>query len=336
MLGALILMLIAIPAALTLGSTDIPWQSSVRILGSRVMPFWISIRDLPRTDAVIVWMIRVPRIIIAGTIGAGLALAGTLMQGLFRNPLAESNIVGVSGGAVLGAVLVITSGLTAKSVFILPIASFGGALLALAVVYAIATRGGVTPMSTLLLTGVAIAALLGAASSLVLSMNVVNFNVLEQITFWMMGGLDNRSWTHVWLSVPFMILAGLVSWSYATDLDLLMQGEETAAALGVDVETTKRMIMLTAALLTGTAVAVAGAVGFVGLIVPHIARKFVGPAHRILLPASALAGASFLVICDLLARTVIRPQEIRLGIVTAAFGAPFFLVLLVRKFREMN
>jgi iron complex transport system permease protein len=269
-------------------------------------------------------------------VGAGLAVAGALMQGLFRNPLAEPNIVGVGSGAVLGAVIVFVTGLAVQSAIALPLAAFAGALFALATIYTIATRGGVTPISTLLLSGIALAALLGAISSLLISLSIVNWQVAQEIVFWMMGGLDSRTWTHVWISAPFILLAMALSLYYARDLDLLMQGEETAAALGVEVESSKRAIIVTAALLTGSCVAVAGAVGFVGLIVPHVVRLFVGPSHRSLLPASCLAGAAFLIICDLLARTLNPPTEIRLGIITAAFGAPFFLFLLVRKFQEVN
>jgi iron complex transport system permease protein len=301
-----------------------------------VFPFWISADDVSRADQVIIWLIRVPRTVVAAFVGAGLAMAGALMQGLFRNPLAEPNIVGVGSGAVLGAVIVFVSGLALRSAIALPLAAFAGALVALATIYTIATRGGVTPISTLLLSGIALAALLGAISSLLISLSIVNWQVAQEIVFWMMGGLDSRTWTHVWISAPFILLSMFLSLYYARDLDLLMQGEETAAALGVEVESSKRAIIVTAALLTGSCVAVAGAVGFVGLIVPHVVRLFVGPSHRSLLPASCLAGAAFLIFCDLLARTLHPPTEIRLGIITAAFGAPFFLFLLVRKFQEVN
>ncbi len=178
--------------------------------------------------------------------------------------------------------------------------------------------------------------MLGAISSLLISLSIVNWQVAQEIVFWMMGGLDSRTWTHVWISAPFILLAMALGLYYARDLDLLMQGEETAAALGVEVESSKRVIIVIAALLTGSCVAVAGAVGFVGLIVPHVVRIFVGPSHRALLPASAITGAVFLIFCDLLARTLHPPTEIRLGIITAVFGAPFFLFLLLRKFHEVN
>src|SRR6267142_2057476 len=335
--GVVILLLLGSAlAGITIGSTDVALKATFRVVGLKLFPFWFSANDVSRADEVIVWLIRVPRTIVAAFVGAGLAMAGALMQGLFRNSLAEPNVVGVGSGAVLGAVIIFISGIVVKSVLALPLAAFGGALFALMLVYALATRGGTTPVSTLLLTGIALAALLGAVSSLLISLSIVNWQVAQEIVFWMMGGLDSRTWTHVWISAPFIALAMLVSLYDARDLDLLIQGEESAAALGVDVESSKRVIIIAAALMTGACVAVAGAVGFVGLIVPHVVRVFVGPVHRALLPSSALAGAAFLILCDLLARTIHPPNEIRLGIITAAFGAPFFLFLLLRKYRAVR
>jgi iron complex transport system permease protein len=328
--------LIAGLVAISIGSTRVEWLTSVRVIGGKLLPAWVSTGDASKADEVIVWLIRVPRVILAAFVGAGLAVAGVLLQGLFRNALAEPNIVGVGSGAVLGAVIVFTTGLAMRFALALPLGAFCGALFAIVVVYALATRDGTTPLSTLLLSGIALAALLSAVSSLLISMSIVNWHVAQEIVFWMMGGLDSRSWTHVWLSAPFIVLGVLVSLYYGRDLDLLVQGEEAAAALGVDVEASKRVLILVSALLTGSCVAVAGVIGFVGLIVPHVVRLIIGPMHRRLLLSSALAGASFLIVCDLLARTLHPPTEIRLGIITAIFGAPFFLLLLVRKYREVS
>jgi iron complex transport system permease protein len=328
--------LIAGLAAISIGSTRVEWLTSIRVIGGKLLPAWVSTGDTSQADQVIVWLIRVPRVILAAFVGAGLAVAGVLLQGLFRNALAEPNIVGVGSGAVLGAVIVFTTGLAVRFALALPLGAFCGALFAIVVVYALATRDGTTPLSTLLLSGIALAALLSAVSSLLISMSIVNWQVAQEIVFWMMGGLDSRSWTHVWLSAPFIVLGVLVSLYYGRDLDLLVQGEEAAAALGVDVEASKRVLILVSALLTGSCVAVAGVIGFVGLIVPHVIRLIIGPTHRRLLLSSALAGASFLIVCDLLARTLHPPTEIRLGIITAIFGAPFFLLLLVRKYREVS
>jgi len=269
-------------------------------------------------------------------VGAGLATAGAMMQSLFRNPLAEPSLTGVGPGAVLGAVVVFVSGWSTVSVVMLPLSAVGGALLALFLVYAIATRGGATPITTLLLAGIAVGSFLTAISSLLISVNIVTWQVAQEIVFWMMGGLDGRTWAHVWLSLPF-VAVGLVAAMFQTrTLDLLLLGEESASALGVDIEGAKRLLVFTSALLTGASVAVAGLVGFVGLIVPHAVRLLLGPGHRTLLPASAVSGAAFLIGCDLLARTVRPPAEIRLGVVTALCGAPFFLLLLLRRLREAH
>jgi iron complex transport system permease protein len=327
---------VAAVAGIVAGSTHVSWNVALHVIGSRIFPFWIDRGNIEKADDVIIWLIRTPRVIVAGLVGGGLAVAGALMQGLFRNPLAESNTVGVGSGAVLGAMIVFSTGLAAKSAIALPIAAFLGALFALITVYALATRGGVTPVSMLLLTGIALTSLLIAISSLLLTLSVSNWEVAEEMIFWMSGGLDRRTWTHVWLCAPFILFAFVASLYYARDLDLLMQGEDSASALGVEVESTKRAIIVISALITGSAISVAGAVGFVGLVVPHIVRLFVGPSHRSLLPSSAIAGAAFVIICDLLARTIHPPTEIRLGIITAAFGAPFFLFILVRKYRELG
>ena len=329
-------LIVAAVAGIVAGSTHVDWHVALRVIGARIFPFWIDRSSIEKADDVIVWLIRTLRVIIAALVGAGLAVSGGLMQGLFRNPLAESNTVAVGPGAVLGAIIVFSSGLAARSVVAVPLAAFAGALLALVTVYALSTRGGVTPVPTLLLSGIALSALLVAVASLLLSVTVANWEVAQEIIFWMNGGLDKRSWTHVWLSAPFICFGIILSLYYARDLDLLMQGEDEAAALGVEVQSAKRAIVVISALIIGSAVAVAGAIGFVGLIVPHVVRLFVGPSHRALLPSSAVAGAAFVIICDLLARTLHPPTEIPLGIITAAFGGPFFLFILARRYREVN
>jgi iron complex transport system permease protein len=323
-------------AAVVLGSTHVDFEASARVIGSKFFPFWISADRVPEADAVIIWLIRIPRLLVAAAVGAGLAMAGAMTQGIFRNALADPNVVGVGAGSALGSVIVFSSGLYAKSVWALPAGGFAGGLLALAALYAVSTRGGVTRISALLLGGIALALVLGSITMLLLSLNAANSELAEEILFWMMGGLHNRSWIHVWLSAPLILIAMAAAVVYARDLDLLIQGEETAATLGVEVESSKKRIMLICALLTGSAVAVAGPVGFVGLIVPHMVRLFVGPSHRSLLPSSALAGAAFIITCDMLSRFIHPPTEIRLGIITAAFGTPFFLLLLIRKHRDIQ
>jgi iron complex transport system permease protein len=328
---------VAALGAILVGSTPLAPGVVADVLAAKLLPSgWVHLTPIARADEAIVWLIRLPRVLVAAIVGAGLATAGALMQGLFRNPLAEPSLTGVGPGAVLGAVTAFVLGWSTHSVAILPLAAIVTAILALSIVYAIATRGGVTPITTLLLTGIAVGALLTALSSLLLSLNIVTWHVAQEIVFWMMGGLDSRTWAHVWLSGPFVAVGLIAALFLARDLDLLLLGEESAAALGVDVEATKRLLVFTSALLTGASVAVAGMVGFVGLVVPHAVRLLIGPPHRTLLPASALAGAVFLIVCDLAARTLIAPVEIRLGVVTALCGAPFFLLLLLRRLHEAH
>ena len=321
--------------AVAIGSTSLEWSLIARVIAWKTLPAgWADVGTITRADEAIVWLIRLPRVLVAAIVGAGLATAGVMMQGLFRNPLAEPSLTGVGPGAVLGAVAVFVTGWGATSVVALPLASILSALVALLLVYGIATRGGVTPMTTLLLAGIAVGSLLTALSSLLISINIVTWQAAQEIVFWMMGGLDSRTWAHVWLSLPFVLVGLVAALLQSHTLDLMLLGEETAASLGVDVEPAKRLLVATSAVLTGASVAVAGLVGFVGLVVPHAVRLLLGPAHRPLLPASALAGATFVILCDLIARTVRPPAEIRLGIVTALCGAPLFLLLLMRRFKE--
>jgi iron complex transport system permease protein len=328
------LVAIVLLAGVGVGSTAISWSTILRVIELKLLPSaWTAAHPVERADEVIVWIIRVPRIFVGFFVGAGLAAAGVIMQGLFRNPLAEPGIVGAGAGAVLGGVISFVAGWSARSVITLPVMAMLGALLALLLVYALATRGGVTPVATLLLAGVAASALLGALSSLLLSLNIVNWQIAQDIVFWMMGGLDARTWTHAWICAPFVIVGLIAAMIQTRDLDLLQLGEETAASFGVDVESSKRLLTLTAAILTGAAVAVSGMIAFVGLLVPHAVRLIIGPANRPLLVASAVAGGAFLVLCDILARTLHPPTEIRLGIVTSLFGGPLFLFLLLRQYR---
>lgn len=329
---ALPLLAISLLAGIAIGTTPIGWKTILRVLGLKLLPAgWVNISRLDQADVIIVWLIRVPRVVVAACVGSALSAAGVIMQALLRNPLAEPGLIGAGSGAVTGAVIAFVAGWSVHSVVLLPIAAIAGALVALVVVYGVATRGGVTPVATLLLAGIAVGSLLTAVSSLLLSLNIVDWQIGQAIVFWMLGGLDARTWTHVWLCAPFVLLGLLAAMSQASDLDLLQQGEETAASLGVEIELAKRWLTLIAALLTGAAVAVAGMVGFVGLIVPHAVRLLVGPSNRRLLPASAIAGAAFLILCDLVARTIHPPIEIRLGVVTALCGGPFFIALLMRR-----
>jgi iron complex transport system permease protein len=330
---ATILLIVVMLLGVTIGTVAIPFSAILRAVAEGITPHHHSLlsTDVPDPTFTIVWLLRLPRVVMAALVGAGLGVAGAQMQGLFQNPLASPDIIGVSSGGALGGVIALSTGLATRSMFYLPILSFGGSLLALAIVYTIATRRAQTAIVTLLLGGVALNALIGAITSFLITVTWVRYEVSQQILFWLMGGLANRTWAHVWMGVPGIIVGLAVSVAYSRDLDILASGEEVASSLGVDVQRTKRILLIDAALLTGTAVALSGAIAFVGLVVPHAVRLMIGPAHKRLLPASALGGAIFLVFADILARTLDRPEEIQVGIITAFFGAPFFLYLLMRR-----
>jgi iron complex transport system permease protein len=274
--------------------------------------------DAPTGHRTIVVSIRLPRIVLGALVGVALASAGTVMQGFFRNPMADPSIVGVSAGAATGAVAAIVALPVA-----LPVAAFVGALIAGFGVYVLASEGGRTPVGTLLLAGVAVQTFLGALVSFML---VQAGRDLREAIYWLMGHLQHSTWTEAAVVAAVVVPGFLCLLAYARDLNVLLLGEEDAHSLGIEVERTKRLLLGLSSLLTAAAVAVAGVIGFVGLVVPHVMRLLVGPDHRILLPTSALAGAAFLVATDTVARA--GAAELPVGIVTAAVGAPFFLYLL--------
>jgi iron complex transport system permease protein len=334
---AMALLILLIVIGVSVGSTQVPLSAVARVMTAHLLPFGVlNLDDISAGQQAIIWQLRAPRVVTAALVGAALAVAGAQMQGFFRNPLASPDIIGTSSGGALGAVSALVSGLAMRHLLALPLLSFAGSLLSLFAVYAISTRRGRTPVTTLLLVGVAFSALLASASSFLISMTWVRWEVAQEILFWLMGGLDNRRWEHCLLLAPCVVAGLMLALAYGRELDLLAAGEETALALGVELERTKRILLINTAMLTGAAVAASGVIGFVGLIAPHLARLLTRPSHRTLLPAAALVGAVFLLAADLLARTVIRPEEVRLGIVTAGCGAPFFLFLLLRQRRVSN
>jgi iron complex transport system permease protein len=276
---------------------------------------------VPEATQVIVARLRLPRILLGAAVGFALASAGTVMQGFFRNPMADPSIIGVSTGAAVGAVAYIVAPLSVP--FGLQGAAFGGALLAGFGVYLVATDGGHTPVATLLLAGVAVQTFLGAVISFML---LYAGESLQRAIVWLMGRVEPASWHTVGVTALVALVGFLVLFAHARDLNVLLLGEADAHTLGIEVERTKRVLLAVSAVVTAAAVAVAGVIGFVGLIVPHVMRLLVGPDHRVLLPTSALAGATFLVATDTVARA--GPAELPVGIVTAALGAPFFLYLL--------
>lgn len=292
---------------------------------------------LAERDRIIVEQIRLPRVVTGILIGASLAVSGAVMQGLFRNPLADPAIVGVSSGSGLGAVTVIVLGgalVTAVpgGQFLLPLAAFLGGLIATMALYRIATRQGRTSVATMLLAGIALGALANAATGLLIF--IANDQQLRDLTFWGLGSLAGASWVKIASAGPVMIAALVLAMVLARPLNALSLGEAAASHLGISVQRMKNIAVIVIAAATGAAVAISGGIGFVGIVVPHLLRLAIGPDHRYLLPASALLGAVFLTLADALSRTLVAPAELPIGIVTAAIGAPFFLWLLLQR-REL-
>jgi len=277
----------------------------------------------------IVLRFRLPRVLLGVLVGGGLALAGATFQALLRNPLAEPYILGISGGASVGAVLVLALGLTTAGSWTLPLAAFAGAITAIVLVFRVATATGrAMDVRVLLLSGVVVAAFFSACIALILSVSPAR--TVQSAVLWIMGSLAGASWRSVLLTAVYTLPASLLLMAMARPLNLMAIGEETAHYLGADVEGVKRTSLAVAALITAAGVAVAGVIGFVGLVVPHSVRLVVGSDHRALLPLSFLAGGAFLTLADLVARLVLAPTELPIGVITAFVGVPVFLVLLRR------
>ena len=328
--GLVLLLLAAMALSLLTGASD----ASV----GRLVAGWFGANDDPMLarDRLVYFDIRLPRMLLGMLIGAGLAVSGVVMQGLFRNPLADPGLVGVSAGAGLGAVTVIVLGGTVLAplmavfgIYGLQVFAFLGGLATTLVLYRVATRGGQTQVATMLLAGIAIAALASALMGVLIY--IASDSQLRDFTFWSLGSLAGSNWQKVLASGP-IILAALACCAFlARGLNALTMGEATANHLGVPVQRLKRIAIVAVAAATGASVAVSGGIGFVGIVVPHLLRLVIGPDHRYLLPASALLGAAFLLVADAVSRTVVAPAELPIGIVTAAVGGPFFLWILLRK-----
>jgi iron complex transport system permease protein len=325
-LAAALLVVLVVSGAT--GPTEVTFADSLRIIVGHLLPdmAWMSDGSISRLQDQAVWQFRLPRTLLAGLAGAGLALAGALMQAVVRNPLAEPYILGVSAGAGVGAVSVITLGSAAVAGLTLSAAAFAGALAATALVYLLARQQGVLAPTRMILSGVALGSLLSAVTSY-LTLTTEAQNVFS-VLFFLLGSVSAATMGQ--LLVPAVALAVVTGYAltHTRALNALLIGDESATALGLDVSRFRTRLMLAAALLTGSVVAVSGGIGFVGLVIPHTARILVGAHHRRMLPVAILGGALFLMIADVLARTVAAPTEIPIGIVTAVAGAPFFLWLI--------
>lgn len=329
--GLVAALLVACLLSAGLGAYSIPLGD---VLGSVQHRLGLGGAALDRVGESVLWNVRLPRVVLALLVGASLGCAGALMQGVFGNPLAEPGVIGISSGAAVGAVASIALGLNFLGNWTITVCAFVAGLGTVLLVYALSRSGGRTEVVTLILTGIAVNAFAGALIGLFVFF--ADNAQVSQITFWQLGSLAQSTWPKVLAVLPCAVLGLLVAPFHARKLDLLALGERPARHLGVDVERLRIVLVLVVALLTAAAVAVAGIISFVGLLVPHLLRMANGPGHRFLVPGSALGGALVLVVGDLAARTVADPAELPLGVLTALFGSPFFFWLLRRTRRKQG
>jgi len=319
----LLLLLMGIVAMLSLGigAGQVGIAETIRAVLGHVFGL-ASLKQSHMTEAII-FEVRFPRIILSLLVGSALSVSGCAMQGLFKNPMASPSICGVSSGAAFGAAMVIVAG---GSVSMIPLSAFLFSTLTVFLVYYIARIKGRVPVGTLLLSGMAVSLFFSSLTSFMQYLS--REEELREIVFWLMGGLWTANWEKVWQVAFLIILGNLAIFFFAGELNILSMGEDQAKDLGVNVEFSRKMVLVLTALVTGSSVAMCGIIGFVGLIIPHLSRMLVGPDHKVLIPASALAGAIFLCATDTLARTLIAPSEIPIGIITSLCGVPFFIFLL--------
>lgn len=313
----------ALGAGVAAGSVPLPLAGVVRSLLARL---GLGAAALPAPLETILWTVRLPRVLLAALVGGGLAVVGASLQAVFRNPMADAGLLGVGSGAAFGALVAVRMGWASNVFLALPLAAFVGALLAVLCVYALAHVGGRPSLYGLLLTGLAVAALAGAGTSILL-VATEEFRV-KTVLFWLAGGLEGRGWTHVRLAAGLILLGCLLLVALARLLDVLSLGEDEAASLGLPVHLARLTLLALASLVAGAATAAAGSVPFVGLVAPHALRPLVGPLGRHLLPAAFLGGALLVVAADLAARTLSDRLDLPLGALTACVGAPYFLFAL--------
>jgi iron complex transport system permease protein len=329
--GLFVLLLVVAALATTVGSVKIPFLTTCQVMLSK-LPLVHTAQAWPNGIETIVLQIRLPRVILAGLVGAALATAGATYQGLFRNPLADPYLIGVAQGASLGAVIgfLLPTTWHGLGTGLVPLFAFVGAMLSAAIVYGLARVGKTLPVTTLILAGVALGALLGSIVSYLI---ISSGEKMHGIIFWLMGSFSLSQWTEVKLVLPYVAAGIAVILLCARPLNVMQLDEEQAQQLGINVERLKLILLAAATLITAAAVSFVGTIGFVGIIIPHAVRLLWGADHRFLLPLSVLTGAIFLILADLIARTAQAPTEIPIGVITAICGAPFFLYLLRRRKR---
>ncbi|MEI6519358.1 MAG: iron ABC transporter permease [bacterium] len=317
------LLIVSAIISIGMGSVSIKVTDILSVLQDHIFG-----HDSTNSNDIIIWSIRLPRIVLAILAGASLAVSGMLMQSIFHNPMADPYIIGVSSGASLGGVAAILLGFSSAGNMV-GLCSFAGGLAATMIVYLLSKRRGKVPISTLLLTGIAVGGLLSAVTTAFLLGR--SSTDLHTVLNWLMGSLANRDWSHCQILLPYTIVGLVITFIFTRDLNILAQGDETAHYLGIPIEKVRLILLFTAAMLASGTVAVTGIIAFVGLIVPHIMRIITGPNHRILLPASMLGGGILLTWADIAARITLPDQEIPIGVVTSIIGCLFFLYLLKRQ-----
>ena len=314
-----------------IGSADIGFINSLRIMLSKipVLKNLIDISELPATYSTIIFSIRLPRIIAALLCGTGLSVCGVVFQGMFRNPMADPYVLGISSGAVLGAAIAFVTGTQATlfNLGLVPLYAFIGAIAATTAVYLIAQKGGRLLTNTLILSGIAIGFLCSSIISLII---IASREQAHRIIFWTMGSMTGSSWQTVAVMLPFIFIGSIILIFNSGNLNILSTGDETAVSLGLNAGLMKKLLLGIASLITAVSVCFCGTIGFVGLIIPHAVRFITGPDHWKLMPVSALTGGIFLVLCDTAARTIFAPTELPIGVLTSLMGVPFFISLLIR------
>jgi iron complex transport system permease protein len=320
----------------TIGTANVSIIDTFKIIGSKIpiINRYIDTSQIPDSYKTIILSIRLPRVLLGVLVGASLSTAGTAFQGILKNPMADPYVIGISSGAALGAAIsiVFKFDFNILGISTLSISAFLGALIAVFIVYNIAKVGNKVPVTTLLLAGIAVGQFLTAIMSFLM---VIYSKDMSKIIYWTLGSLAGKGWKPlIRISIP-TILSIIMMNIFARDLNIMLTGEESAHSLGVEVEKIKVYVLLLGSFMTSMVVSISGIIGFVGLIIPHIVRMIVGPDHRILLPSSALVGGIFMIFTDTIARTIISPVEIPVGIITALFGGPFFIYLLRKKKRTL-
>ena len=328
LLGLAVLLALSCALSLVFGAAQVPLERVLAILARQLFGIEPAVAVSVGQDS-IVWQLRAPRVLLGALVGAGLALVGTALQAVTRNPLADPHLLGVSSGAAFGAVFVVLYLGEFAGMLSLPLAAFVGAMASMLLVLAIASRGGRLHSERLLLAGVAVSFVMMAASNLLLYLG--NPHAASSVLFWMLGGLGLARWELLAIPSASVLLGLVLLLGMARPLNALMAGEQTAVTLGLNARNVRLRVFLIASLMTGVLVAISGSIGFVGLMIPHIARRLVGAEHRRLLPVSALLGSVFLVWVDVAARTLIAPEDLPIGVATAAIGGLFFIGLMRKR-----